>query len=81
MFETLMNNVSNFFEYAKKSGSYIYNNYNYKQIILIFLVFLSVYLVEYINGLNINFGLINIPQQVVQNPKKPTIPSKKSIKK
>ena len=46
----------------KHAYEYIYNNYNYKQLLLILLVFFTVWLVEKINYLNaMTFGTIAPP--------------------
>ena len=44
--------IINLFEYIKNTYNFIYNNYNYKQIFLIILVFITIYVVEKISIYN-----------------------------
>jgi hypothetical protein len=44
--------INNLIEYIKKTYYFIYNNYNYKQIFLIFAVFITIYIVELLTSYN-----------------------------
>ena len=44
--------INNLIEYIKKTYFFIYNNYNYKQIVLILAVFVTIYIVELLNTHN-----------------------------
>ena len=46
--------INNLIEYIKKTYNFIYNNYNYKQILLILSVFITIYIVELLNQHNAN---------------------------
>jgi len=76
-----MNNINNLSEYIQKTSVYVYNNINFKQILLILLVFFSIYLVEHINSLNIHFGLIPAPPGSIQLANQMKIPTKKKSTK
>ena len=44
--------INRYVEYIKKTYLYIYNNYNYKQILLFLLVFITIYVVEKLTRFN-----------------------------
>ncbi len=54
--------INNLIDNIKKTYNFIYENYNYKQIILIFAVFVTIYIVELLNSHNANIlPLLPIP--------------------
>ena len=87
--------IESIIEYIKKTYNYIYNNYNYKQIFLLFLVFFTIYLVESITKYNYGVsmpmipGIPMLPQQSTPTPvikerkisKKIKVKSLKNVKK
>jgi len=66
MFATLTTYINDLVEYIKKMYSFIYNNYNYKQIFLLFLVFFTIYFVEVITRINAEFGMTMMPPGLPQ---------------
>ena len=46
------NIIQEYIEYIKKIYLHIYNNYNYKQVFLLLLVFITIYVVEKLSRFN-----------------------------
>ena len=46
------NIIQEYIEYIKKIYLHIYNNYNYKQVFLFLLVFITIYVVEKLSSFN-----------------------------
>jgi len=54
--------INDLIEYIKNTYNFIYNNYNYKQILLILSVFITIYIVEMLNRHNANIlQLLPVP--------------------
>ena len=64
MISNVRNSINNFIEYTKK----IYYHINYKQILLIMMVFIAVYAVEKIAFINIILGLAAPPPNMQIQP-------------
>jgi hypothetical protein len=78
MFATLTTYINNLVEYIKKTYTFIYNNYNYKQIFLLFLVFFTIFFVEMITRINSEFVIpSSIPQKIPLINTQPNLPKKK----
>ena len=61
--------INNLIDNIKKTYNFIYENYNYKQIILIFAVFVTIYIVELLNSHNANIlPLLPIPTSPIGPP-------------
>ena len=84
------NFIHEYIEYIKKIYLHIYNNYNYKQVFLFILVFITIYIVEKLSRFNALLqstlpvipGLPSIQQTPVKNIKeKNTLKIKTKTKK
>jgi len=81
-----MNIINKIIDYIKNTYYFIYNNYNYKQFFLIFVVFFTIYLVEVITKYNYGVAMPVIPgipmmQQQQHQPQPQPVPKEKISKK
>jgi hypothetical protein len=69
--------MNDFVKKMKDAYEYIYHNYNYKQVLLIILVFFTIWLVEKINYFNaMSFGPVGPPIPMTGPAVTQSVPSK-----
>ena len=75
-----MNIIQKLIEYIKSTYQFIYNNYNYKQIFLVLLVFFTIYLVEFMTKFNYGTIMPIMPGMPTIQPPQSNIKEKLSKK-